>query len=63
MNTDPQWKLEGDLIEALCNVESGLTDREVEFVENIADLHQRRGHYLTPKQLKWAEQIAERLGV
>jgi hypothetical protein len=51
---------DGDLVERLCAIESGLTPWEVEFAESVA--HQaERGFVLSDKQREKIEDILERL--
>lgn len=52
-----------ELIDALCNVEEGLRDREVEFIDDVAK-QMARGliRALTPDQRRWAEDIWSRVG-
>lgn len=48
------------LCEALCDIEEGLSDWEVEFVEGIARQVHDEKKGLTPKQLKIALDIHDR---
>ncbi len=51
-----------DIIEALCDVESGLRDSEMNFVDDVArQMEQHTIHGLTPDQRRWAEDIWERV--
>jgi len=52
-----------DLIGALCDVEWGLRDREVEFIDDVArQMESGTIRGLTPDQRQWAEDIWERVG-
>jgi len=46
-----------DLVEALCEIESGLSSWEEDFVESVASWVKDQGRSLTPPQRKKAEQI------
>jgi len=50
-----------DLVGALCDIEDGLNEWEVEFVDSIAKQFKAKG-YLTPGQRKKAEQIFDEKG-
>lgn len=50
-----------ELLEELCAIEEGLTEWEVEFVENMAQVLDRYSH-LTPAQRIKAEEILEDKG-
>lgn len=47
------------LVDTLCNIESGLTDWEVNFVEDVARKVHDRGEILRPDQRRKAEQILQ----
>lgn len=50
-----------ELVEALCDIDDGLTEWEVEFVESIAKQFKAKG-YLTSGQRTKAEQILDEKG-
>ena len=54
-------KQDRELVDALCDIERGLTDWEVEFVEGIARQVHDEKRALTPKQLEVALKIHDRL--
>lgn len=51
------------LIEALLNVEAGLEDKEIKFIEDMARMVIDQGGQMYFKQRRWAELIAQRLEV
>lgn len=51
-----------ELVDALCDIESGLTDWEVNFVEDVATQIIDNKQLLSEAQLKKAEQILEEKG-
>lgn len=55
-------KEDRDLVAALCEIDHGLTDWEVNFVEDIARQVLDRKQGLTPKQLQIALRIQEKKG-
>lgn len=55
-------KEDRDLVQALCDIDHGLTDWEVDFVEDIARQVLDRKQGLTPKQLEVALRIQEKKG-
>lgn len=51
-----------ELVDALCEIDRGLDDWEVDFIEGIAkQVHDQR-QQLSPRQLKAALQIHDRMG-
>ena len=55
MNTEQQ-----ELLDDLLNVDSGLSAREIEFIEDLDKNWRDRD--LTNKQWEWMEKIAQRVG-
>jgi hypothetical protein len=51
-----------ELVRALCDIDRGLTDWEVAFIEGIAHQVIDQRQQLTPRQLKSALQIHDRMG-
>lgn len=51
-----------DLVRELCDIESGLSDWEVEFVENVARRVLDEHLSLSPRQRETAEKIKEKRG-
>lgn len=58
----PDWK-DADIIEELCNVESGLTPFEEEFCDSISRQVLDEGRTLTSKQRRVAAKTFARLGI
>lgn len=52
---------DSELIEALCQVESGLWPREIDFIESVAGAADRGVLVLTAKQRQWAEDVLKRI--
>ena len=48
-----------ELVEALCDIEQGLSRKEIEFIDSC-DERLEDGLELTDKQRKWAEDIMRR---
>lgn len=52
-----------DDVEALCNIDEGLSTWETQFVESIAMQVLDRGNTLSPKQREVVDRILERRGL
>jgi len=55
-------KLDGDLVEALCEAESGLSEWDVKFVDSVAEQWERKG-WISEKQREQLNRIAHSAGV
>jgi hypothetical protein len=53
---NPQWKLK---VQELCDLEEGLSERELEFVEQLS--HLPRTTQLSKAQREWLDALHERL--
>lgn len=49
------------IVRELCDIESGLSSWELDFVESVARQVEDRGRSLTPSQRQKAEQILDRI--
>lgn len=58
--SDTGWQLDKELVEALCEIDSGLSDWELDFINSLAQDFAEYGQGMSVGQRQKAEEILKR---